>query len=152
MKVSEELGLTLEDHRQAFEEVSFLLEIFATTVHDLMGGATDSVGRIAGREMAKKLPLYIPNPTLEDVLAQVAGRMEKGFEIRFTSSGGGADLTFERCALRDVCRVRGLALGGPLCSLFRSYLDGLVNELVYRPVKSRIISTGERCELRLEVR
>jgi hypothetical protein len=152
MKASEDLTLTLEDHQKAFTEVSFLLDIFAATVHDLMGGATDSVGRIAGREMAKKLPLYIPDPTLEDVLEQVAGRLKKGFEIRFTSSGGGADVTFERCALRDVCRVRGLALGGPLCSLFRSYLDGVVNELAYRPVKSRIVSTGEHCELRLEMR
>jgi hypothetical protein len=152
MKASEELALTLEDHKRAFEEVSFLLEIFAATVHDLMGGATDSVGRIAGREMAKKLPLYLRNPTLEDVLTQMAARLKKGFEIRFTCSDGGADLKFERCALRDVCRVRGLVQGGPLCSLFRAYLDGAVNELVYRPVKSRIVSTGELCEIRLETR
>lgn len=62
MNSAEEPTLTLADHQAAFVKVSFLLEIFAATVHDLMGGATDSVGRIAGREMAKKMPVYIPNP------------------------------------------------------------------------------------------
>ena len=152
MNSAAELTLTLAAHQAAFVEVSFLLEIFAATVHDLMGGATDSVGRIAGREMAKKMPVYIPNPTLEEVLGQVAERMKKGFQIGFKVDDAGADLTFGRCALQEVCRVRNLEPGGPLCCLFHFYLDGVVNELVYRPVKSRIVSTGEQCQVRMEMR
>ena len=62
-------------------------------------------------------------------------------------------LSFGRCAMRDVCRGRGLAPGGPLCAVFHSYLDGMVNELVHRPVKSHLEAAGEeRCEVRMEVR
>ena len=49
MNESGELELSLEDHQEAFSEVSFILDIFAATPSELMGGATASVGRIAGR-------------------------------------------------------------------------------------------------------
>ena len=39
------MGLTLEDHKAAFTEVAFLIDIFAATIDNIMGGATSSVGR-----------------------------------------------------------------------------------------------------------
>jgi hypothetical protein len=41
------MGLTMEDHQKAFTEVAFLIDIFTSTIDNIMGGATASVGRIA---------------------------------------------------------------------------------------------------------
>jgi hypothetical protein len=144
--------LTIEDHQKAFTEVSFLLNIFAATVQDLMGGATAPVGRIAGRQAASKLPVYIPEPTLDKVLAALSERLAHGFDISYRVNGQVADMDFGRCAIREACRAQGLAPGRELCSLFHYYLDGMVNGLLHRPVKSSLSQTGDRCTTRLDTR
>ena len=152
MSKAPEAALTLDDHQQAFTEVSFLLDIFAATIDSLMGGATVSVGRIAGRQMARNLPLYLPNPQLPDVLAALAEHMRAGFEISFHCTGATAELTFGHCVIRDVCHTRNLPLGGELCRLFHHYTDGLVNELCLRPAKSALESGSDTCRAQLEIR
>jgi hypothetical protein len=152
MSKAPEATLTLNDHQQAFTEVSFLLDIFAATIDNLMGGATVSVGRIAGRHMAKNLPLYLPNPQLSDVLTALAAHMRAGFDIAFHCEGEGADLTFGHCVIRNVCQTRNLPLGGELCRLFHYYTDGIVNELCLKPAKSALLTCGDPCRARLEIR
>lgn len=136
---------TQEDHRKAFGEVAFLMDIFTATIDTIMGGATAPVGRIAGREMAKKLPVHLGNPSLEEALAALATRMSAGFQFTLEGEDGGRELVFGRCVLRDVCTLRGIPAGGALCRLFHSYFDGILNELVCRPVKSEIIACGDQC-------
>jgi hypothetical protein len=143
---------TIEDHQKAFTEVSFLLNIFAATVQDLMGGATAPVGRIAGRHAAAKLPVYLPAPTLEAVLAELAKRLERGVDLSCRVTGRSAELTFGRCAIREACAAQNLEPGQELCSLFHYYLDGIVNGLLQRPVKSSLVEKGARCTARLDTR
>lgn len=152
MTGNDDLQLTLEDHRAAFTEVSFLLDAFASTIHGLMGGATAPVGRIAGRHMARKLPVYLPEPALDAVLECVAGEFRSGYEISARCLERGAEMEFGRCAIRAVCRERNLEPGGDLCRLFHYYLDGIVNELLQRPVKSELAATGETCRTCIQVR
>ncbi len=152
MNKKPEAALTLDDHQQAFTEVSFLLDIFAATIDNLMGGATVSVGRIAGRHMAKNLPLYMPNPPLSDVLAALAEHMQGGFAISFHCEGDKADITFGHCVIRDVCNIRRLPPGGELCQLFHYYTDGMINELCLKPAKSVLTTCGDACRARLEIR
>jgi DNA-binding transcriptional regulator YbjK len=141
--------MTAEDHQMAFTEVSFLIESFANTIDNIMGGATAPVGRIAGREMARKLPLHLDNPSLEQVIALLAKRMQAGFEITASETAdGAANVTFGRCALREVCNQRKMQTGSAVCRLFHSYFDGIVNELMHRPVKSEIVETGDVCCIR----
>ncbi|HEY3296703.1 MAG TPA: hypothetical protein VGL38_14830 [bacterium] len=134
-----------EDHEKAMAEVSFLLGMFAATIDDLMGGATSSVSRIAGRHMARKLPIHLEAHDLESVLQAVTHHFRGGFDITCACREGSADLTIAQCAIRDVCHNRGLKPGGPLCTLFHSYFDGVINELHYRPTKSEIRSAGDVC-------
>ncbi len=141
--------LTREEHRTAFAEVSFLMEMFTTTIDQIMGGATAPVGRIAGREMARKIPVHLDKPTLAEVVSELATRMTGGFDFRLVKSDEGQDLVFDRCLLRELCTARGLPLGGPTCSLFHSYLDGQIDELLARPVKSEVVARGESCRARL---
>ena len=152
MNERSELALTLDDHRAAFTEVSFLLEIFATTVSQLMGGATASVGRIAGRHFARKLPVTLVDPTLEQVVQTLADYVRKGTDIAFTRTDAGVDLTITRCSMRNVCRSRQAELGGDVCRLYHMFIDGVVNELYSRPAKSIITEAGEICHARMEVR
>jgi hypothetical protein len=151
MKNSATSSPTLEDHRMAFTEISFLLDSFASTVDNIMGGSTASVGRIAGRGMAAKWPVDLDHATLQQTLAEVRHRMKNGFEISYAEQQNGVEVTFGKCVIREVCHGRALEQGGPLCKLFHSYFDGVVNGIVRRPVKSELCKTGDICSLCLKV-
>lgn len=149
------LGLTIEDHRAAFTEVAFLIDIFTSTIDNIMGGSTSSVGRMAGRDTAKKYPLFLSNPSLEEAVAIVAKKMNAGFEISVEplisekkdteTNSNNATVVIERCILRDICQQRGIEMGQAMCRLFHSYFDGVINELINRPVKSEISECGKTC-------
>lgn len=147
-----EQAVSLKEHQKAFAEVSFLLDAFATTVAGLMGGATASVGRIAGRNMGRKMPVYLPAPTLDAVLAVVQERMCNGFDMSCNCDERGADVAWDRCAVRDICRTRRMSPGGDLCRLFHYFVDGMINELCLRPTKTNILESGDRCRTRTEIR
>jgi len=140
---------TLQDHHAAFAEIGFLLDIFTTTIDNIMGGATAPVGRIAGRAMANKLPFRLENPSIDEAVGTLAKRMQAGFGFALSGDGDDRHLTFDRCVLRDVCRQRGQQPGGPMCRLFHAYFDGIVNELICRPVKSEISESGEQCLVKI---
>lgn len=139
--------LTPEDYQKASVEVAFLLDAFASTIDNIMGGNTAPVGRIAGRDTAKKLPVNLTDPTLDEVLKAVGEQMPAGFAFCREAE----ELTFDTCVLREMCATRNLELGGSLCRLFHAYFDGIVNGLLCRPVKSTIVSTGDQCRLTLDV-
>lgn len=147
MSVETMHGTTLEDHQKAFTEIAFLMDIFTSTIDTIMGGTTAPVGRMAGREMAKKLPINLNHPSLEEAVEVLASRMSAGFKISIEEAATGKELVFDRCVLRDICSLRKIDAGGALCRLFHSYLDGILNELVSRPVKSEISGCGEQCRV-----
>lgn len=134
-------------HRMAFTEVSFLLDIFASTIEELMGGATASVGRIAGRELARKLPIDVPAANRMEIIRQVAAHFNNGYDIRTGNieSENDAMIQFGNCAIREVCTSRQMPLGGELCHLFHYYFDGVINELVKCPVKSEVTPADNVC-------
>lgn len=139
--------ITVEDHNNGFNEVAFLLDIFTSTIDTIMGGATAPVGRIAGREMARKLPVHMNNPSIDEAVTLLSERMNKGFDFSLERSGEETTLRFGDCVLRDACSRRKIPVGGAMCRLFHSYFDGILNELVSRPVKSEIVASGACCSL-----
>jgi tetrahydromethanopterin S-methyltransferase subunit G len=140
------VDLAPEDYQAAFTEVAFLLNAFARAIDNIMGGVTAPVGRIAGRDTAKKLPGQLADPTLEGVAKLLGERMQAGFD--FTLQEG--TLSFGNCVVRDVCKLRGFETGGALCTLFHAYLDGVMDGLLHRPVKSSVVSRGDTCQIQLE--
>jgi hypothetical protein len=143
---------TTEDHEKALVEVAFLLNIFATTINDLMGGATSSISRISGRSMARKMPVYLKDADIQQILTAIAEELKGGFEISSTCNHNSAEMSFNKCAIRKICETRNIELNGPLCKLFHYYLDGIVNDLYFRPAKSMITSTGKKCQAHLELK
>lgn len=140
---SDALNLTPEDYQKAAVEVAFLLDAFASTIDNIMGGNTAPVGRIAGRDTAKKLPIQLDNPELSDIVKAVQAHMQAGFDFTLEDK----QLQFRKCIIRDMCALRRIDTGGPLCQLFHAYFDGIVNGLISRPVKSRVVSVGDVCHL-----
>lgn len=141
------LELSQEDYEKATIEVAFLLDAFASTIDNIMGGNTAPVGRIAGRDTAKKLPLNLTDPTLQDIIATLHEQMHAGFDFSLEGNA----LRFKSCIIRDMCKLRKIETGGALCQLFHSYFDGIVNGLLCRPVKSTILSVGDECQLQTAV-
>lgn len=140
------MGLTMEDHQSALTEVAFLMDIFTSTIDNIMGGATSSVGRMAGRDTARKYPVFLENPSLEEAVDIVAKRMKAGFGISIEKDDDGTKrVIFDRCILRDICTLRGIETGKAMCRLFHYYFDGIINELINRPVKSEILECGKIC-------
>ncbi len=141
--------LTAEDHSHAMAEVAFLVDAFAHTIDNVMGGTTGPVGRIAGRDMAKKLPIHLVEPSLPETLEVLSARMRAGFDFTVTSvEGQRADSTVSACFVRDLCAQSGKPPGGAVCKLYHAYFDGIVDELMHRPVKSELVSVGESCRVR----
>lgn len=145
-----ELTLTIEDHQRAFTEVSFLLEMLVRTAGEVVGRSMPSLGTNAGRQMGRKLPVLVAEPDLEKVLRVAAESLSAGFELSGACAGSGADVRVGRCVVRDVCRERGLQLGGELCKAFHSYLAGMMAQLLGKPVRPSLASPGEECRLRVD--
>lgn len=141
------LDLSQEDYQKATVEVAFLLDAFASTIDNIMGGNTAPVGRIAGRDTAQKLPVHLTDPTLQDIIAALKEHLHSGFEFVLDDEG----LLFRNCIIRDMCGLRKIETGGALCRLFHSYFDGIVNGLLCRPAKSTIESVGDQCRLKIAV-
>ena len=141
------IDLSEEDYQKASVEVAFLLDAFASTIDNIMGGNTAPVGRIAGRDTAKKLPLALVDPTLEDIVVALKEQMSAGFDFALD----GEQMLFKSCIIRDMCAMRKIETGGALCRLFHAYFDGIINGLLCRPVKSTIASVGAECTLQTAV-
>ena len=141
------LDLSKEDYQKATVEVAFLLDAFASTIDNIMGGNTAPVGRIAGRDTASKLPIHLTDPTLQDIVAALREQMQAGFDFALD----GDVMQFKYCIIRDMCALRKIETGGALCRLFHSYFDGIINGLLCRPVKSSVVSVGDECRLQTDV-
>ncbi|MDD5286288.1 MAG: hypothetical protein PHD54_10545 [Desulfuromonadaceae bacterium] len=141
------LDLSPEDYQKATVEVAFLLDAFASTIDNIMGGNTAPVGRIAGRDTANKLPINLTDPTLQDIVNVLSEQMHAGFDFSLNDD----EMLFKSCIIREMCGLRKIETGGALCRLFHSYFDGIVNGLICRPVKSAIVSVGDECRLQTAV-
>jgi hypothetical protein len=145
-----ELSLTLDDHRRAFTEVSFLLEMLVRTAGDVVGKSTPSLGTNAGRQMARKLPIVLNEPTLAQVQEAVARSLAAGFEIAGQCGEDSTDLRIGRCAVRSVCRDRGLELNGELCRMFHYTLAGIMAQLLGKPIRPGAVTANEVCTVHLD--
>ena len=146
-----ELNLSKEDHDQAFTEVSFLLDVITRTAKEMVGNP-GPLGTTAGKQMGRKLPVLLRNPSQEEAMAVVQEKLKAGFDIACCADEGGMSVAIGRCAMRDVCQERNLALGGDLCTTFHYYLAGMTAELLGNQARPTHIEIGERCTLKLDIK
>ena len=74
-------------------------------------------------------------------------QMQAGFQFSLDAD----QLVFKKCIIGELCKIRKIEKGEAVCRLFHSYLDGIMNGLFFRPVKSQVISVGEECRFQTDV-
>ncbi|MGE5341028.1 MAG: hypothetical protein ACM3SY_06045 [Candidatus Omnitrophota bacterium] len=141
----EELQLSLEDHQKAKREVAFLLNILAQTITDVIGDAAGAVGTAAGREAARKMPLYFEQTDLEATLAELKKHFEGGFDWSYALGKEEFTMTFKHCALKEICQIEHVAPGEDLCRHFHDYLNGVIIEHSKERYKVDSIQPGDCC-------
>jgi hypothetical protein len=145
-----ELQLTTEEYDKAFIEVSFLLDMFVSTIETFIGKSTPSLAVAAGRKMALNMPIHLEDPCPENALeALVRFFTEQQMEIQGHFDGAEGVLTLDHCPIRSVCVERKMEIDGYVCQMFHYYIAGIMAELTSRPVRPRTLAAGERCSFAL---
>jgi hypothetical protein len=146
---SSELGLTLEDHEKAFTEVSFLIDILFKTIEVFVGKSSPSLPVVAGRKMARVLPVHMNSGSPEEALKELVRVLSAGLDISGRFDENNAVISLRHCPIRDVCKERGLTINGQACNMFHYYMAGIMAELTGRPNKPITLNTGDECSFKL---
>ncbi|MBN2526863.1 MAG: hypothetical protein JXR76_10760 [Deltaproteobacteria bacterium] len=146
-----EIELEKKDYEAAFTEVSFLFEVLASTVKDVIGNSAP-LGVSAGRSMARKIPVNLKEPSLSRVFDVMKKHFENGFDFSTDAGDAGGAMNVNTCVIRDICRNQNVELGGEMCKIFHSYLGGMTAQLSGRQVRVTHTETGDTCMLDIKVR
>ena len=146
-----EVDLQKSDYAAAFTEVSFLFEVLASTVKDVIGNSAP-LGVSAGRSMAKKIPINLKEPSLGQVFEVLKKHFDSGFEFTANVEDGGGNLQVGTCVIRDICRNQNTELGGEMCRIFHSYLGGMTAQISGRQARVTHTETGDTCVLDVKVK
>ncbi|MCP4346363.1 MAG: hypothetical protein GY795_12655 [Desulfobacterales bacterium] len=150
--MNKEPELTIEDYQKAKKEVAFLVNVLSQTIPDIVGRALGAVGLMAGKEAARKMPIYFKSSEIQPVLDGIESYLTGGFEITHKIIDENESIvikqTFGKCVLREVCEIEDIPLGGELCSLFHHHINGMISELTARNFRMNILKTGDTCAIR----
>jgi hypothetical protein len=146
-----EVDLKESDYNAAFTEVSFLFEVLATTVKDVIGNSAP-LGVSAGRSMARKIPVNLKQPSLAEVLDVMTAHFQNGFEFTAQTDEQGGTLNVGPCMIRDICKNQNAELGGEMCKIFHSYLGGMTAQLLGKQARISHTEAGDACTLDLKVK
>ena len=146
---SSELGLTLKDHEKAFTEVSFLLDILFKTIEVFVGKSSLSLPVVAGRKMARVLPVHLDSKSPEEALKELVRVFSIGLDISGRFDGNDAVISLRQCPIRDVCNERGISINGQACNMFHYYMAGIMAELTGLTNRPVTLNTGEECSFKL---
>lgn len=136
------------NHKKAKQEVAFLLNMLSHTIKDITGRASGAVERMAGRAAAKKMPLFFETRDAQTVIQSIKFFLEGGFDISDIVIVGEEkiELTFGRCALREMCEELNIPIGNNICTLFHNYMNGMIMEFTEGEFTMSIRETGDnRC-------
>ncbi|MBN2717011.1 MAG: hypothetical protein JXX14_14265 [Deltaproteobacteria bacterium] len=146
-----EVDLTKSDYDAAFTEVSFLFEVLASTVKDVIGNSAP-LGVSAGRSMARKIPVNLKEPSLGQVFDVLKKHFKDGFEFEANASDAGGEFKVGTCVIRDICKNQNVELGGEMCRIFHSYLGGMMAQLSGRQARVAHTQAGDICTLDVKVK
>ena len=146
-----EVELKQSDYDAAFTEVSFLFEVLASTVKDVIGNSAP-LGVSAGRSMARKIPVNLKQPSVNQVLDVMTRHFQNGFEFTSKTSEEGGELNVGACMIRDICRNQNTELGGEMCKIFHAYLSGMTAQLSGRQARVTHTAAGDTCALDLKMK
>ena len=143
--VPDKMVLSAEEYERAAADLSVRLTAIGNTFKKMVGASAPTVATTAGRAAAWHLPEMYEEKvgSLSKLLEDLKKRFHSGWQMEPVMKGENeAQIAINACPIRDICTKAGLALGGDLCDLFRSYLTGLLVEILKKRPMVKIESTG----------
>ena len=141
-----EKELSNDNYQNAVIELSFLLKIFSLAIKDVMGDAVNIIGVASGREAALKMPLNINETDLTICINKINDYYEGSFDISSIISDTNIELSFKKCALKNVClQNNNENPDNNLCQLFHAYLNGIMMKFSHRRLKMLSWKLGNVC-------
>lgn len=98
----------------------------AAVLKKTLGQSLASIGTQAGRQLAQQLPRYQPPATIEDALALAQSVFAPAWQLNISLQENQCTIRVAACFIRELCKNRGIELGGDLCTLFYGYLAGYI--------------------------
>ncbi len=119
-----------ESSKRAMEDLGVRLLAVAAVFRQTLGGSLPAVGTMAGRTLATQLPRYQVPGTFRDVLDLAVAQFGPTWALK-PSMDGEENLTIDvgDCYIRELCKEKGIELGGDLCVLFYNYLAGYIGRM-----------------------
>ena len=140
-----ETELTKDDYNSAHIEVSFLLNMLSQTITHVIGKASGVVGITAGRESAKRIPVFFENSNLSDITKEIESYLKGGFDLKLQETNEGYTLNVNKCEIRNVCEREGIEIGGDLCNYFHNYINGMIVEFSKKKLQVKTKQAGKSC-------
>jgi NAD-dependent dihydropyrimidine dehydrogenase PreA subunit len=142
-----------ESEKRAMDDLGVRLLAVAAVFRQTLGGSLPAVGTMAGRTLATQLPRYQVPKTFQDVLDLAVAQFSPTWELK-PAMEGDENLTVDvgECYIRELCKAKGLELGGDLCVLFYNYLAGYIGRMSDSRLKLVESAPGDKaCRYRVQV-
>ncbi len=98
---------------------------------------------MTGSAAAKKMPLFFESLEVQPIIEGIKSYLQGGFDINeIVTNDDNIQLSFGRCALREICELENIPLGGNLCMLFHNYINGMIVKLTEKNFKMNILEAG----------
>jgi len=144
--LQDSMELSKEDYILAAKDIRTRLSALGATFKKMVGASAPTVATTAGRAGAWHLPEMYEEKVgnLSSLLDDLKERLKYGWEMKPEMKGDNeAALIIAACPVREICQAEGLKIGGDLCDLFKSYLTGIIVEILKKRPMIKIESTGD---------
>jgi len=140
-----------KDYEKASKDLGVRLLSISKTLRKVSGGSLGAVGTTAGRIAASHLPRMFEEEKIgfEDILKDLKNKWKDSFYFDYTMDGSSATLTFTHCPVYTILAGQGEKVGGDLCNLFHSYIQGILVEVVQDKFQLKVETMGEKCVLKV---
>lgn len=153
--LQDSMELSKEDYTLAAKDIRTRLSALGATFKKMVGASAPTVATTAGRAGAWHLPeMYDEKAgSLSSLLDDLKSRLKFGWDMNTEMKGDNeATLIITACPVREICQLEGLTIGGDLCDLFRSYLTGIVVEILKKRPMIKFESTGpDQCRYAIKL-
>jgi predicted hydrocarbon binding protein len=153
--VQDTMEITPEDFKRANDDLLVRLSSIGTTFKKMVGASAPTVATTAGRGAALHLPEMYSDKynTLKALLENLKERFKHAWDLNITmKSDTEAEVVIKACNVREICNKANLQIGGDLCDLFKSYLNGILVEILKKRPQIKIESTSqEQCKYIIKV-
>lgn len=147
--------LSEEDYKLAEADLMIRMSSLGKTFESMVGASAPTVATTAGRAAAWHIPGMYDDKinNLSSLLDYFKKSFHPAWEIDVTVNGESeAKITIKACPVRDVCNKTETKIGGLICELFKSYLNGLIVEILKKRPMMKIESTGQdQCQYALKM-